>query len=76
MERTRQKAKKVIFFGKWRGSNELKKKKETENKTKKKREGDRGPYLGSLASGAPDLEGKNRKKRRKGKKEGHKKGTG
>lgn len=55
--------------------NELRKQKVTEKEKKKEREGDRGPYLGSLTSGAPDLEGKNRKKGRKGKKEGHKKGT-
>lgn len=40
----------------------------TKKKKKRKREGDRGPYLGSLTSGAPDLEGKNRKKGEKGEK--------
>ncbi len=36
-----------------------------ESKKKKEKETGEAPYLGSLTSGAPDLEGKNRKKEKK-----------
>lgn len=42
---------------------------------KKKKEMGEAPYLGSLTSGAPDLEGKNRKKEKRNKRV-IKKGTG